>query len=438
MNRGTNSHAGTESVCANVICLLAASLIGLTTSASPYYQITPLQNLGTNSSGNGGYGFGVNSAGTAVGQVGKYSGGTSLGPRAVRWSFNGSVTELGNLGTDSSGMTFSYAYCISDNGLTCGYSDVYSGNTSLGDRAVLWAAGQTAPTLLGDTGENSNGYTSAIAYAVNASGAAAGAATEWAAGQDMGYRPVRWDAGHTNATELGVLGVSNGGTSFGKAFGIDTTGNVYGFSQTYSGGVDMGYRAVRWNAGSSVPNQLADLGHNSAGYTDARPRGSNAAGDAVGYATTWAGNTNLGVRAVRWAAGQGGVVKLDDLGTTSSGFGNSQANAINSLGDTVGYSNVYSGDTSLGFHATLWFAHQTTVIDLNTLIDPASGWVLNSAYGINDSGVIVGQGTYDPDGSGPIAPQVLPFRLDINTNTPEPTVCALAFSAVMLALKRRR
>ena len=32
------------------------------------------------------------------------------------------------------------------------------------------------------------------------------------------------------------------------------------------------------------------------------------------------------------------------------------------------------------------------MIDLNTMIDEKSGWVLQAAYGINDHGVIVGEG----------------------------------------------
>ena len=39
-------------------------------------------------------------------------------------------------------------------------------------------------------------------------------------------------------------------------------------------------------------------------------------------------------------------------------------------------------------------------MDLNTLIDPASGWTLNRATRINDTGWIGGSGTFDPDGPG--------------------------------------
>ncbi len=35
------------------------------------------------------------------------------------------------------------------------------------------------------------------------------------------------------------------------------------------------------------------------------------------------------------------------------------------------------------------------MIDLNTLIDPASGWILTSARDINDAGQITGTGLFD-------------------------------------------
>ncbi len=35
------------------------------------------------------------------------------------------------------------------------------------------------------------------------------------------------------------------------------------------------------------------------------------------------------------------------------------------------------------------------MVDLNTLIGPASGWILNSANAINDLGQITGTGTFD-------------------------------------------
>jgi probable HAF family extracellular repeat protein len=53
---------------------------------------------------------------------------------------------------------------------------------------------------------------------------------------------------------------------------------------------------------------------------------------------------------------------------------------------------VGTSDTqSQGKHAFLW-TPGSGMVDLNTLIDRSSGWVLIQARGINDGGQIVGQG----------------------------------------------
>jgi probable HAF family extracellular repeat protein len=78
-----------------------------------------------------------------------------------------------------------------------------------------------------------------------------------------------------------------------------------------------------------------------------------------------------------------GLVDLHALGATSN------ADSLNDRGDVVG-SFVISGQPSRAF----LYTDAEGIIDLNARIDPASGWVLNAALGINASGEIVGQGTY--------------------------------------------
>jgi len=110
----------------------------------------------------------------------------------------------------------------------------------------------------------------------------------------------------------------------------------------------------------------------------------------------------------------GTIHDLDPLGTTQSG-----GSGINENGDIVG-GKIVSGV----WHAFLW--KDSTMTDLNTLIDPLSGWVLNYAEDINDSGWIVGYGTFEGSTHA--------FLL-----IPEPaTLSLLALGGVAALLRKRR
>jgi len=63
------------------------------------------------------------------------------------------------------------------------------------------------------------------------------------------------------------------------------------------------------------------------------------------------------------------------------GGGTSRATAISNNGVVVGTSALING-TDHGFRWT----QASGMIDLNTLLQPNSGWVLVDAYGVNDNG----------------------------------------------------
>jgi probable HAF family extracellular repeat protein len=75
---------------------------------------------------------------------------------------------------------------------------------------------------------------------------------------------------------------------------------------------------------------------------------------------------------------------MRDLGTLGGTV--SAAYGINSLGHAIGLSFDGQGRQ----RAFVW--HDGVMYDLNSLIDPASGWTLEAAYGINELGQIVGTG----------------------------------------------
>jgi probable HAF family extracellular repeat protein len=106
----------------------------------------------------------------------------------------------------------------------------------------------------------------------------------------------------------------------------------------------------------------------------------NATSQVVGYSRRVADATT---HAFLW---QNGV--MQDLGTLGGTI--SEAFAINSAGQAVGDSYI-AGNAAV--HAFLWSNGQ--MYDLNLLIPPGSGWTLGLAYGINDAGAIVGEGTFN-------------------------------------------
>ncbi len=174
--------------------------------------------------------FGVNDAGTIVGTALFYSNGGARGRRAVRWEAgSNTAVRLGDLGTDLSGRTKSYALGINNTGDAVGYADTYDGDTYLGRRAVRWNAGSTQPIEMDHRGLNSAGFTNAGVSDINDQGQAVGSADVY---DEMGQRlpggsASFWD---TDGTVYGLADwvVNLDGWSLFSANDISETGYIIG------------------------------------------------------------------------------------------------------------------------------------------------------------------------------------------------------------------
>ena len=356
----------------------------------PVYGWLPYDSA-TSTGYQGNWSSAVNNLGVALGYSQRYVSGVNMGARAVRWNASGTATaELNNLGTDPSGVPTAYGMAINDTGTGTGWSEKYAGGADLGSRAVRWDAGGTVATELGVLGTDPSGKTNAWARKINASGTVVGTVDKYLNSISVGQRAVRWDAGGTAATELGHLGTNSAGLTTAEAFAVNNAGTAVGHATVFLGDSALGTRAVRWAAGGTVATELGHLGTDPNGVTGASARAINASGTAVGFADKYTGGIGVGTRAVRWDTGGTVATGLDSLGTDPSEWTSAGARAINDTGTIVGYSRKYVGGTLLGDRAVRWAAGGTAATELGIIGTDPSGTSEADAYAINSSGIAVG------------------------------------------------
>jgi hypothetical protein len=378
---------------------------------------------------------GINDAGTILGTqlanivLQRSSTGTAtyIGSSAVAdgvaWSASGVFQQFNSV--DATATRLNLVYALNAQGVAVGIASK-SGN---GYVAARWDAA-------GGVTELDNAFTSpnptsnqSLAFAINSSGTAVGRS-----GYTNQMEPTLWNAGGTAATLLGNLGTPVGKSSIGFATAINDVGTVAGQVLKYDAtGTELGYRPVRWDAGSTTPTELGTPSP-PVGRVDASVIGINSAGTILGNAAT--SGIAFALQALRWDAGATQPVALQPL--NGAGGKNSFAYDINSSGLAVGTSTINvtfpAGLNYVGGRAVYWGANGIPV-DLNSLIDPASGWFLKTATAISDTGWIFGIGQYDPDGAGGQAAYDRAFILQV----PEPSAMVLAaFGGVAAFALRQR
>ena len=346
---------------------------------------------------------------------------------AFLWS-KGNMSSLGNLGTAPWGFSDSNAQSINNGGQIAGSSTLYQQGQDMGSRAVRWSNGTM--TELGGLGTNAGGYGNSSANAINNSGQIVGASNLYQQGQDKGARAVLWANG--SITNLGTLGTDTNGNASSIARDVSNSGLIVGSSNLYVNGIGKGDRAVLWTNG--LINNLGSLGTNSNGVGRSWASGINDGGQIVGGSELFQNGQSKGERAVLWRDGD--MIDLGNLGADANGVGYSHANAINDADQIVGSSYFSRNGRLVESHAVISYGG-SSFQDLNDLVLKNTGslydYVLTEAFDINESGQIVAVGYSKQLGMED------GYRAFLLTPVPEPETFALLLAGLgLLGIVRRR
>jgi probable HAF family extracellular repeat protein len=286
---------------------------------------------------------------------------------------DGSMVDLGTFG-----MAYSYANAINDAGAVAGNVGTAAGP----EHAFLYRDGAVRDIGTG------------VALGINDRGDVVGQLYQASGAVGFLYSG-------SALTELGHLGHGN----ISRATAINNAGQIVGESNLAFDAQAPTHPYLLDGGTLADLGTLANRGVNSA-------MAINNAGQIAGYSD--AGNSRMHVVLYE----RGGMTDLGSFGGLDVTIG-----GINGAGQIVGTGNTRDGPD------VAFISRAGTLVDLNTLIDPASGWDITSALDINDRGQIIGYGCREG--------QCNAVRLELADAVPEPAAVALLLPGWLLLLGMR-
>ncbi len=335
----------------------------------PRYTVT---NLGTLPGGDQSGAYGINNAGQVVGwsdsgateppDASSFSRTIFIHNHAVLWN-HGQPHDLGLL----KGFPFSSARAINNRGQIIGGWESRTlpgyGDDGIYRRQVfLWQKGRMTISS-NDLPPYCQDFT-----AINDNGVVVG---DGSLDNHGPIQPTLWRNG-----QISDLGLLPGATYGGKSEGINKAGDVVGWVRgPASNGINADYCAFLWRNGQMINLDGVPIGPGDGGAHFSQAFAINDTGEVVGEA----GDACLWQDGKRQRLYSSNAPDLECM----------TAYAVNNHGQVVG----------AGFNAArrreMAFLYDGVPHDLNDLIPPNSGWILQDARGINDRGQIVGSGTHE-------------------------------------------
>lgn len=165
---------------------------------------------------------------------------------------------------------------------------------------------------------------------------------------------------------------------------LGNDGKVYGHSMTYSGSTENGYRMYSWTSTTGISN-LGTAQLNSAGYGYAKPM-FKLGNSIYGVSKVYNGGADLGLRPFVYT--NGSYVTLPDIGTDSSGNGQTIPAAVDSIGRIYGNGNLYEANLNVGNH--VWVCDNGAMTVIPDMGRSSSGKGNSTLLAISPTGTMYG------------------------------------------------